>query len=239
MEDEKDVKDTEDSSTEETEEEKLDKELEIEDADDKEGDSEDTSEESEDGGKGEEKKESEGKTPEELSKEQLLDELDKERTENKNLEEALRQARSKKPPQPSLAQSVQSVPRDEKLVIKPEDYVQSLVRQAEEEAKVELYQEYPELHPDNDPDNTLYNDFAKEFAVAARMKGVTPVTKDHFLSIGRLVMSLKTGKAPTEKKQMAQSEAKKDAARGDAANIGGTSPSSSREKSIKVRSEEH
>lgn len=213
-EEEKDVKKPEDSSPEEPTEEEVDalnaEANKSEDADEKEEDL-DTSDKSEE----EEKPE-----PEE-PKEDLKAELEKERAEKENLKKALKESREKK--SPSLASSVAAVPADEKLNIDPNQYVRSLVLQAEEEAKSVLYKEFPELHPDNDPDNTYYNEFAKDFAVAAKMKGVVPVSKDNFLQIGRLVMSLKTGRQPqSETKKQAIAEAHKEAAKGNAANISGT-----------------
>lgn len=220
-----DVKDTEDSSPEEAEEETDDTaeeagEVESEETDEKEEDSQDekpeTSEESKEGKETEE-------TPEELKAR-----LAKAEEINENLKKALQNARK---PKPTLTQTAGAVPKDEKLVIDPNEYVRNLVLQAEEEAKAVLYQEFPELHPDNDTDNSVYNEFAKEFAIAAKMKGITPVSKDNFLQIGRLVMSLKTGRQPqSEAKKQASADAHKEAAKGNAASIGGTSVASKPEK---------
>lgn len=183
-----------------------------EDADEKEEDS-DTSDES--------------KTKNESEEGDTLEaKIKKIEEERDNLKIALRQAREKAP---TLTQSIASVPKDEKLTIDPNEYVRSLVFQAEQEAKNDLYKEFPELHPDNDSDNSLYNEFSKDFAYYAKTHSIVPVTKEHFLQIGRAVMAYKTGRQPRMSVEQAKAEAHKETAKGKAADIGGSSITTKKE----------
>lgn len=167
------------------------------------------------------------------SPDEVKAQLAKAEAERDNLKKALQEARQeRRKVEPPLAAATPE-PGSQ---IDSETYVKALVTEAEESAKAELYKEFPELSPDKDPQNVLYDEFAKDFAIAARVMKMTPVTKEQFLKIGRQVMSYKTGRTPEveQAKTEARAEATREHLKADAANIGGTSTSSKPEPQIAV-----